>query len=304
MVDYTILIPAIIVVLIILSQAIKIVKEYERVVVFRLGRFLGEKGPGLFIIIPIVDTVVKVDLRVVTIDVPKQAVITLDNVTIDVDAVVYYRVTEPGYAVTAVEDYKYATAMLSQTTLRDTLGQVEFDDVLSKREEINQKIQNVLDSLTDPWGIKVTNVTIRDVVLPQSMYRAIARQAEAEREKRARTILADGEFQAAKKNRDAGQLYQEMPAGLKLRELQTFAEISREKNMIIVTNTTDVDTGNIAALSKAVTKSSGSGDYEQHYQSSVPREEKMQPKSETDIDEMIGSSKEESGELGEKKQQK
>lgn len=284
--------------LIILSQAIKIVKEYERVVVFRLGRFLGEKGPGLFIIIPIVDTVVKVDLRVVTIDVPKQAVITLDNVTIDVDAVVYYRVTKPGDAVTAVENYKYATAMLSQTNLRDVLGQVEFDDVLSKRDEINQKIQDVLDSLTDPWGIKVTNVTIRDVVLPESMYRAIARQAEAEREKRARTILADGEFKAAQKNRDAGQLYQEMPAGLKLRELQTYAEISREKNMIVVTDTTNVDTGKIAALSNAVAK--GSSGKKEQYQSSTPREEETQPKSETKIDELVESSKEESGEMDEK----
>jgi regulator of protease activity HflC (stomatin/prohibitin superfamily) len=298
LVDYTILIPAIIVVLIILSQAIKIVKEYERVVVFRLGRFLGVKGPGLFIIIPIVDTVVKVDLRVVTIDVPKQAVITLDNVTIDVDAVVYYRVTSPGDAVTAVENYKYATAMLSQTTLRDVLGQVEFDDVLSKRDEINQKIQDVLDSLTDPWGIKVTNVTIRDVVLPESMYRAIARQAEAEREKRARTILADGEYKAAQKNRDAGQLYQEMPAGLKLRELQTYAEISREKNMIVVTDTTNVDTGKIAALSNAVSK--GSSGKKDQYKSSTPRREGTQLKSETAIDELVESSKEESGEMGEK----
>ncbi len=180
--------PVLIIVIAILSQSIKMVKEYERVVIFRLGRLSGVKGPGLFFIIPVIDTVVKIDLRVVTIDVPKQAVITRDNVTVEVDAVVYYKVTEPGAAVTEVENYRFATSMLSQTTLRDVLGQIELDDVLSQRETINKDIQELLDVSTDPWGIKVTGVTLRDVSLPETMLRAIAKQAEAEREKRARII--------------------------------------------------------------------------------------------------------------------
>ena len=225
------------------------VKEYERVVIFRLGRLSGVKGPGLFFIIPIIDTVVKIDLRVVTIDVPKQAVITRDNVTIEVDAVVYYKVTEPGAAVTEVENYKFATSMLSQTTLRDVLGQIELDEVLSQRETINRDIQELLDVSTDPWGIKVTAVTLRDVSLPETMLRAIAKQAEAEREKRARIILAEGEMLAAEKMREAAKMYQEVPMGMKLRELQTLAEIAREKNMIVVTPSTEI--GQIAGLAQA-----------------------------------------------------
>jgi regulator of protease activity HflC (stomatin/prohibitin superfamily) len=236
----------------ILSQAIQIVKEYERVVIFRLGRFSGVKGPGIFIIIPIIDTVVKVDLRVVTIDVPKQGVITHDNVTVDVDAVVYYKVIKPESAITEVENYKYATAMLSQTTLRDVIGQMELDEVLSSRENVNKDIQEILDASTDPWGIKVTAVTLRDVSIDDTMLRAIAKQAEAEREKRARIILSDGEFQAAQKMKEAAQLYQEVPIAIKLRELQTIAEVSREGNMVVVTNTGD--TGNIAALTEAFSK--------------------------------------------------
>jgi regulator of protease activity HflC (stomatin/prohibitin superfamily) len=242
-------VPVLIVVIAFLSQAIKMVKEYERVVIFRLGRLSGVKGPGLFIIIPIIDSVVKIDLRVVTIDVPKQAVITRDNVTIEVDAVVYYKVTEPGAAVTEVENYKFATSMLSQTTLRDVLGQIELDEVLSQRETINRDIQELLDVSTDPWGIKVTAVTLRDVSLPETMLRAIAKQAEAEREKRARIILAEGEMLAAEKMKDAAKLYEEVPMGIKLRELQTLAEIAREKNMIVVTPSTDI--GEIAGLSQA-----------------------------------------------------
>ncbi len=243
------IVPVLIIVIAFLSQAIKMVKEYERVVIFRLGRLSGVKGPGLFFIIPIIDTVVKIDLRVVTIDVPKQAVITRDNVTIEVDAVVYYKVTEPGAAVTEVENYKFATSMLSQTTLRDVLGQIELDEVLSQRETINRDIQELLDVSTDPWGIKVTAVTLRDVSLPETMLRAIAKQAEAEREKRARIILAEGEMLAAEKMKEAAKMYQEVPMGIKLRELQTLAEIARERNMIVVTPSTDI--GEIAGLSQA-----------------------------------------------------
>ncbi|MDW7732453.1 MAG: slipin family protein [Methanolobus sp.] len=234
---------------IILSKAIQIVKEYERVVIFRLGRLSGVKGPGLFFIIPVVDTVVKVDLRVVTIDVPKQVVITRDNVTVAVDAVIYYKVIEPSKAVNEVENYRYATSTLSQTTLRDVIGQIELDDVLSKREEINLQIQGLLDASTDPWGIKVTNVTIRDVSIDETMLRAIAKQAEAEREKRARIILAEGEFNAAEKMKEAAKLYEQVPVTIKLRELQTMAEISREGTMIVVSNS--INMGEIAAMSKA-----------------------------------------------------
>ncbi len=234
----------------ILSKAIQIVKEYERVVIFRLGRLSGVKGPGLFFIIPIIDSVVKVDLRVVTIDVPKQVVITRDNVTVAVDAVVYYKVVDPTKAVNEVENYKYATSTLSQTTLRDVIGQIELDEVLAKRDEINLNIQDSLDVATDPWGIKVTGVTLRDVSIDETMLRAIAKQAEAEREKRARIILADGEFIAAEKMKQAATLYEEVPVTIKLRELQTLAEIAREKNMIVVSNT--VGMGEIAAMSKAL----------------------------------------------------
>lgn len=246
------IIPILVIGIIILSQALKMVKEYERVVIFRLGRLSGVKGPGLFLIIPIIDTVMKVDLRVVTIDVPKQAVITKDNVTVAVDAVVYYKVLKPDSAITEVENFKFATAMLSQTTLRDVIGQIELDQLLSERETINKDIQELLDVSTDPWGIKVTGVTLRDVSIDETMLRAIAKQAEAEREKRARIILSEGEFLAAQKMKDAAQLYQDVPVSLKLRELQTIAEVAREKNLIVVTSSTD--TGDIAALTSAFSK--------------------------------------------------
>lgn len=246
------LLPVLIIVIIIFSQSIKMVNEYERVVIFRLGRLSGVKGPGLFLIIPFIDRALKIDLRVVAIDVPKQAVITRDNVTVEVDAVVYYKVVEPGAAITQVENYMFATSTLSQTTLRDVLGQMELDELLSERENINKQIQELLDAYTDPWGIKVTGVTIRDVSLPETMKRAIAKQAEAEREKRARIILAEGEYQAAEKMKDAAILYQGIPTAIKLRELQTFAEIARERNLIVVTQSQSVETGNIAALSQAV----------------------------------------------------
>ena len=245
---------AVLVAFFILYQAVKIVREYERVVIFRLGRFSGVKGPGIFFIIPIIDRVILLDLRVFTIDVAKQVVITKDNVSVEVDAVIYYRVTEPEKAVIQVENYKLATSLLAQTTLRDVLGQIELDDLLSKRDELNKKLQEILDRHTDPWGIKVTAVTLRDVSLPESMRRAIAKQAESEREKRSRIILADGEFQASKTMTDAARLYEEVPAALKLRELQTLVDIAREKTLIVVTPSGDMGTGSTAGLTAALNR--------------------------------------------------
>ncbi len=252
MVDIMSLGIVVILIVIILSQSIKVVREYERVVLFRMGRLVGAKGPGIFLIIPIVDQPVKVDLRIITIDVPKQTIITRDNVSVDVDAVIYYRVVEPNNAVTKVENYRIATSLLGQTTLRDILGQIELDELLAKREDLNKKLQAVLDVATEPWGIKITAVTIRDVALPESMMRAIAKQAEAERERRSRVILADGEFQASQKMMEAAELYQKVPIAMKLRELQTLAEIAREKNMIVVTTgAPGADVSNIAGLTGA-----------------------------------------------------
>lgn len=240
--------------LIILSQAIKIVREYERVVIFRLGRFSGVKGPGIFFIIPIIDRVMLLDLRVFTIDVAKQVVITKDNVSVEVDAVIYYRVVDPSKAVIQVENYRLATSLLAQTTLRDVLGQIDLDDLLSKRDELNKKLQAILDQHTDPWGVKVTAVTLRDVSLPESMRRAIAKQAESEREKRSRIILADGEFLASKTMTDAARLYEDVPAALKLRELQTLVDIAREKTLIVVTPSGDLATGSTAGLTAALNR--------------------------------------------------
>jgi regulator of protease activity HflC (stomatin/prohibitin superfamily) len=242
---------ALLVAVIILSQAIKIVREYERVVIFRLGRFSGVKGPGIFFILPIIDRAMKLDLRVFTIDVAKQVVITRDNVSVEVDAVIYYRVVDPARAIIQVNNYNLATSLLAQTTLRDVLGQIELDDLLAKREELNKKLQEILDRHTDPWGIKVTAVTLRDVALPENLRRAIAKQAESEREKRSRIILADGEFQASKTMADAARLYEEVPAALKLRELQTLVDIAREKTLIVVTPSGELGTGSTAAMTAA-----------------------------------------------------
>jgi regulator of protease activity HflC (stomatin/prohibitin superfamily) len=242
---------ALLVVVIILSQSIKIIREYERVVIFRLGRFSGVKGPGIFFIIPIIDRTMKLDLRVFTIDVAKQVVITRDNVSVEVDAVIYYRVVDPARAIIQVNNYNLATSLLAQTTLRDVLGQIELDDLLAKREELNKKLQEILDRHTDPWGIKVTAVTLRDVALPENLRRAIAKQAESEREKRSRIILADGEFQASKTMADAARLYEEVPAALKLRELQTLVDIAREKTLIVVTPSVEPGTGSTAAMTAA-----------------------------------------------------
>jgi regulator of protease activity HflC (stomatin/prohibitin superfamily) len=215
-------------------MAIKIVKEYERGVIFRLGRLVGARGPGLFLIIPIVERMVKMDLRILTMDVPRQDVITQDNVTVKVDAVVYFRVTDPDAAVVKVVDYIRATSLVAQTTLRSVLGQSDLDELLSKREEVNQRLQDIIDEATEPWGVKVTVVAVRDVELPHEMMRAIARQAEAERERRAKIIHAEGEFQAAEKLADAGKVMAATPTTLQLRYLQTLTEISTERMRTVI----------------------------------------------------------------------
>ena len=235
--------------ILLLSSAIKILAEYQRIVIFRLGRLIGIKGPGLVFIVPVIDKIIKLDLRTRVIDVPKQRVITEDNVTVDVDAVVYFRIVNPEKAVVEVQRYDVATSLLAQTTLRDILGQKDLDELLSQREELNKALQEIIDKGTDPWGIKVSAVTIRDVSLPEEMLRAIAKQAEAEREKRSRIIIAEGEFQASKKMSDAAKFYQETPIALRLRELQTLTEIAREKNLIIVPGG---DIGKVAGIAKAV----------------------------------------------------
>ncbi len=225
----------IIIILIIIAYSIRVIREYQRAVVFRLGRLLGAKGPGLIFLVPIIDRPVIVDLRVITLNVPKQKIITMDNVTVDVDAVVYLRVYEPNNAVVKVNDYMMASSLLAQTTLRDLIGQTTFDDILSKREDINKKMQATLDAATDPWGVKVSSVAIRDVSLPENMHRAIAKQAEAERERRSRIIIAEGELTAAEKMEQAANFYTRNMAAMRLRELQTWTEIARERNMIVVT---------------------------------------------------------------------
>jgi regulator of protease activity HflC (stomatin/prohibitin superfamily) len=217
-----------------LTSAIKILKEYERGVVFRLGRIIPVKGPGLVIIWPIIDKLVRVSLRTVTMDVPPQDVITKDNVSVKVNAVVYFRVMEPIKAITEVEDFYFATSQIAQTTLRSVIGQTQLDEVLSKRDEVNAELQKIIDFQTEPWGIKVTAVEVKNVDLPQEMLRAIARQAEAERERRAKVIHADGEFQAAQKLADAAQIIATQPTALQLRFMQTLTEISSEKNSTVI----------------------------------------------------------------------
>ena len=244
-----IIIIIIVLLLIIIAAAIKIMAEYQRIVVFRLGRLIGIKGPGLVLIIPIIDTYIRLDLRTRVIDVPKQRIITNDNVTIDVDAVVYFRITDPQKAIVEVQRYDLATSLLAQTTLRDILGQKNLDEILSQREELNKSLQSIIDFGTDPWGIKVSAVTLKDVALPEEMLRAIAKQAEAEREKRSRIIMAEGELQASAKMTEAAKLYEKTPIALRLRELQTLTEIAREKNLIIVPGG---EIGNIAGIAKAV----------------------------------------------------
>ena len=220
-------------VLIILANAIRILREYERGVIFRLGRLIGNggvKGPGLILLIPVIDKMVKVSLRTVVLDVPPQDVITQDNVSIKVNAVVYFRVIEPQKAIVQVENFLAATSQISQTTLRSVLGQSELDDLLSQRDKINHKLQQIIDTNTEPWGVKVTNVEVKQIDLPQEMQRAMAKQAEAERERRSKVIAAEGEFQASQRLSDAAKILSDQPSALTLRYLQTLREIATENN--------------------------------------------------------------------------
>lgn len=219
--------------LLFLSNAIHILREYERGVVFRLGRLIGNdgvKGPGLILLVPVIDKMVKVSLRTVVMDVPTQDIITQDNVSVKVNAVVYCRVVEPQKAVVAVENYLVATSQFSQTTLRSVVGQLELDELLSQREKVNVKLQQIIDAHTEPWGVKVSNVEVKQIDLPQEMQRAMAKQAEAERERRSKVISAEGEFQASQRLSDAAKVLSEQPSALTLRYLQTLREIASDKN--------------------------------------------------------------------------
>ncbi len=217
------------VVLLVLLSGIRVVREYERGVIFRLGRLVGTRGPGLFYVIPIIEQMVKVELRIITLDIPQQEVITRDNVTIRVNAVLYFKVYEPNDAVVQIQNFLQATSQIAQTTMRAVIGQAELDEVLAERDRINNTLQRIIDDHTDPWGIKVTAVEIKDVELPENMRRAIARQAEAERERRAKVIAAEGEYQASQRLSDAADIIGAHPPALQLRFLQTIIEISTEK---------------------------------------------------------------------------
>jgi regulator of protease activity HflC (stomatin/prohibitin superfamily) len=223
-----------IILLFLMFSSVRVVQEYERGVIFRLGRFVGAKGPGLFFIVPFIDRMVKVDLRTITLDVPAQEGISRDNVTLKVNAVVYFRVIDPGRAIIQVEDYRRATWLIAQTTLRNVIGQSELDELLAHREKVNQELQRIIDEQTEPWGIKVSVVEVKDVELPQTMQRAMAKQAEAEREKRAKIIHAEGEFEASKQLAAAAQVIGSQSATLQLRYLQTLTEIAVEKNSTII----------------------------------------------------------------------
>jgi regulator of protease activity HflC (stomatin/prohibitin superfamily) len=226
----TFIVIGVIFIFIILSSAVKVCKEYERGVIFRLGRLVGARGPGLFLIIPGIEKMVRITLRTVVLDVPTQDVITKDNVSIKVNAVIYFRVMSPQEAVVQVEDYLYATSQLAQTTLRSIVGQVELDEILAEREKINHKLQIILDKQTDIWGIKISLVEIKHIDLPQEMQRAMAKQAEAERERRAKVINAEGEYQAAQRLADAAGIIEKHPVALQLRFLQTLREVAAENN--------------------------------------------------------------------------
>jgi regulator of protease activity HflC (stomatin/prohibitin superfamily) len=224
------LLPVVLLIALVLPSAVRILREYERGVVFRLGKLLQAKGPGIVLLIPVVDRMVRMDLRVVTIDVPKQEMMTTDNVPVTVDAVLYFRVVDAEAAVVKVENYLKATSLIAQTTLRSVIGQAQLDELLAHREEINLRLQEIIDRQTDPWGVKVTAVEVKDVVLPDNMKRAMARQAESERERRAKVINAEGEFQAAEKLVQAAAMISAQPIALQLRFLQTMREISSEHN--------------------------------------------------------------------------
>lgn len=228
------IIVAVVVVIIILVSAIKVFPEYQRGVIFRLGRLIPPKGPGLFIIIPIIDRVVRVDLRTITFDVPSQEVITKDNVPVRVNAVAYFRVIDPSRSVVEVQNFIAATSQISQTTLRSVLGQSDLDHLLTERDKLNSRLQEIIDQQTDPWGVKVSVVEIKDVEIPQGMQRAMARQAEAERERRAKVIAAEGEFQASEKLSQAAEVLSKNPAAIQLRYLQTLVEVAAEKNSTTV----------------------------------------------------------------------
>ena len=227
---YSVIAVTVILVIFVLPQAVRILREYERGVIFRLGKLQGAKGPGMIFLIPVVDKMVRMDLRVVTIDVPKQEIMTKDNVPATVDAVIYFRVVDPNAAVVKVENFWKATSLIAQTTLRSVLGQSPLDDLLAQRDVINQKLQEIIDKQTEPWGIKVTAVEVKDVALPDSMKRAMAKQAEAERERRAKVVNAEGEFQAAEKMVQAAALIAKEPIALQLRYLQTMREMASEHN--------------------------------------------------------------------------
>ena len=224
----------VIVVLALVASAFKVVREYERLVVFRLGRLVGPRGPGLTVVLPGIEKAVRVDLRTVTMDVPAQDVITKDNVSVKVNAVLYFRVVDPNRAVTDVENYLFASSQNAQTTLRSVGGEVELDDLLAERDKINARLQTIIDQHTEPWGIKVVQVAIKHIDLPEEMRRAMARQAEAERERRAKVIAAEGEFQASERLKDAAQVLSENPMSLQLRFLQTMLEISSERSSTII----------------------------------------------------------------------
>jgi regulator of protease activity HflC (stomatin/prohibitin superfamily) len=237
--------------LVLLANAIRVVREYERLVVFRLGRLAGVRGPGLVLLIPIVDRAIKVGLRTVTMDVPPQDIITRDNVSVKVNAVIYFRVIDASQAVVQVENYLYATSQIAQTTLRSILGQQELDELLSERDKLNQALQQVIDRQTEPWGVKVTTVEVKNVDLPAEMQRAIARQAEAERERRAKVINAEGEYQAAARLAEAAAVIGREPAAMQLRYLQTLSEIATENNS---TTVFPVPIDLLAAMTKALEK--------------------------------------------------
>jgi len=226
------IIGVLVITLAILWMAVKITREYERGVIFRLGRLIGVKGPGLFLIIPIIDQMIKIDLRIVTLDVPPQDIITEDNVPVKVNAVVYFRVVDPQRAVVEIEDYFIATSQISQTSLRSVLGKADLDELLSQREKLNTELQTIIDEATDPWGIKVTAVEIKHVEIPEDMQRAIAKQAEAERARRARVILAEGEYQAAEKLKQAGDVLGADP--ISLRYMETITDAAKEPNTTIL----------------------------------------------------------------------
>jgi regulator of protease activity HflC (stomatin/prohibitin superfamily) len=225
---------AVVIVFILLASSVRVLREYERGVIFRLGRLIAQKGPGLILLIPIIDKMVRVDLRTVTLNVPPQEVITKDNVTVRVTAVAYFRVIDPNRAITEIENFLLATSQISQTTLRSVLGKAELDSLLSERERLNSELQIIIDEQTEPWGVKVSTVEVKDVELPAEMQRAIARQAEAERERRAKIIAADGEFQAAEKLSQAADIISRNPATLQLRYLQTLLEMGVNQNTTIV----------------------------------------------------------------------